>query len=144
GYGNRGSTRVAAGCEADVVELAALTECSVHERRIQGRNLGAVVDHGAFAAAAHFDDVSIGNLVPLQSRADQFDTDLVEDAVFSLFNRLAWNIFKSHPRGVERELFSDPGCHVSFPLPLQRFYARFAFANSAALAPAKRPKTAPF
>src|SRR4029453_6061505 len=32
-------------------------------------------------------------------------------------NRLGWNIFKSHPRCVERELFSDAGYHVSFPLP---------------------------
>src|SRR5262249_11071303 len=203
-HGNRGGTRVAAGCEADVVELATLTECGVHECRIQGRNFGAIVDHGAFAAAAHFGNVSIGNLVPLQSRADQLDADLVEDAVFSLFNRLAWNIFKSHPGCAESELFSGAGCHVSFPRGLTRrenpraakprpnksifpakalrckanplaspsgkegkhalsskvegrgifpmsrtadavpFYARFAFANSAALVPAKRPKTAPF
>ena len=75
---------MAAGCEANVVELAALTECGVDECRIQGRNFGAVVDHGAFAAAAHFDNVSIGDLVPLQSRADQLDADLVEDAVLGL------------------------------------------------------------
>ena len=74
-------------------QLAALTECGVHECRIQGRNFGAVVDHGAFAAAAHFDNVSIGNFIPFQSRADQLDADLVEDAVFSLFNRRARNIF---------------------------------------------------
>src|SRR5262249_29713355 len=37
-----------------------------------------------------------------------------------LFNRLAWNIFKLHPGRVERELFSDAGCHVSFPLGFAR------------------------
>ena len=99
-----GGARVAARREADVVELAPLAECRVDECGVQGRRFVAVIDDGAFAAPAHLGDVAIGDLVPLQSRTDQLDADLVENTVLGLLDRLRRDIFVAHLGCMDRRV----------------------------------------
>ena len=72
-----------AGGKADVIKFATLTEGCVHKRGVQYRSLAAIIDDRAFRAPAHIGDIAISDLVPLQCRADQLDTDLVENKSFA-------------------------------------------------------------
>jgi 6-phosphofructokinase len=104
---------VTARGKADVIELAALTEGRIDERRIQSRHSVAVVDHRAFAAPSHVGDVAVGNFIPLQGGTDQLDSNLVEDAIFGFFDYLGRNVFVAHFRCMDRQLFGNAACHFS-------------------------------
>ena len=56
----------------------------------------------------------MGDLVPLQSGTDQLDADLVENAIFGLFDRFRRDIFVAHFSCMDRQLFGNSGCHCRF------------------------------
>ena len=116
---HRGGAEMTAGGKANVVKLTSLTECCIDESRIQCRHFDSIVHDRAFRAAAHIDDIAIGNLVPFQGGTDQLDADLVENTVLGLFNRFRRNIFIAHLSGMSRQGSVMPVAIFITPLHFQ-------------------------